>query len=94
MASKKTATKSRSTKKSVNRKKYRTAGTPRKKQVRDNYATTVLLSAVVSIVLAIFIYFNAAGVVSNAIRGMLLGFFAMVTYLIPPIIAALAVYAA
>lgn len=94
MASKKTASKTRSTKKSVNRKQYRTAGTPRKKQVRDNYATTVLLSAVVSIVLAIFIYFNAAGVVSNAIRSMLLGLFAMVTYLIPPIVAVLSVYAA
>ena len=94
MASKKTATKSRSTKKSVNRKKYRTAPSTRKKQERDNYAITVLLSAVVSIVLAIFIYFNAAGVVSGVIRNLLFGFFAKVTYLIPLIVAALSVYAA
>lgn len=95
MASKKTASKTRSTRKSVNRKKYRTApSSSRKKQNRDNYAMTVLLSAVVSIVLAIFIYFNAAGVVSNAIRSLLFGLFAKVTYLIPLIVASLSVYAA
>ncbi len=95
MASKKTASNTRSTRKSVNRKKYKTASSSsRRKVAKDNYALTVLLSAVVAVVFAIFIYFNAAGVVSDAVRTLLFGLFARVTYLIPLIVAALSVYAA
>lgn len=93
MASKKTASKTRTAKKSVNRRKYTSAPSKRKKR-SDNYATTVLIGSVVSIVLAIFIYFNSAGVVSAAVRSLLFGFFANVAYLVPPVIAALAIYTA
>ena len=93
MAVKKNTPKKRTTKTNVNRRKYKSP-TTRQKKKENNYVVTVFVTAIVAIVLAIFVYFNSAGVVSAAIRNLLFGLFASVAYLVPLVVGALAVYAA
>ncbi|MBQ7793775.1 MAG: DNA translocase FtsK 4TM domain-containing protein [Clostridia bacterium] len=93
MATKKTSSKGRNTKATVSKKRYKS--TPVKKKAKQsNYATIVLSTAVLAIVLAIFIYFESAGVVGALIRQLLFGLFAGVAYLIPPVIGVLSIYTA
>lgn len=98
MAAKKKTSVARKSGVAVNRKKYKSKPAARKnvkkKKVNDNYTATVLFSALAAVVLAIFVYFKSAGVVGSAVRSLLLGLFASVTYLIPPVIGALCVYTA
>ncbi len=95
MAVKKNSSNKRTSKTGVNRKKYKSAPVRRKSQKKaNNYVLTVFVSAVVAILLAIFIYFNSAGVVGSGIRSLLFGLFASVAYLIPVVVGALSVYSA
>ncbi len=93
MAARKTTSKKRTSKTSVNKRNYKSASVRRKKN-QNNYVITVFVTAVVAVVLAIFVYFNSAGFVSSAIRNLLFGLFASVTYFVPLVVGALSVYAA
>ena len=93
MAAKKTAAR-RKPATGSGRKTSRSASKKRKNNSRNNYALTVFFSALSAVVLAIFIYFQSAGIVGSAVRNVLFGMFASVAYLIPPVLCALSVYAA
>ncbi len=92
MSVKKPTTKKRTT------TKRRTQGRPSSSKKRNtkhnNYALTVFFSALAAVLLAVFIYFDSAGVFGSAIRSFMFGLFSSVAYLIPPVLLALSIYTA
>lgn len=97
MAVKKQPAKKRPASKSVRRPAAKTtAKRSVKKPVKknDNYVLTMLMCVFFATVLSIFIYFDSAGIVGIAVRNVLFGLFAGTSYIIPPLLAALAVYTA
>lgn len=93
MAAKKTTAKKRTSANS-GRKRTVKASSGKKTKKTDNYAATVLISILAAIVLAIFIYFDSAGVVGSAVRSVMFGMFSSVAYLLPPVLLALGIYTA
>ena len=92
MAASKTTAKRRTP--SGGRKKTGKAAPRKKTKKTDNYAAAVLISILAAIVLAIFIYFDSAGVAGSAIRNVVFGMFSSVSYLLPPVLLALGIYTA
>ncbi len=90
MAVKKKKAVSKPKQKTVNKRQYRQPGTGRGKS--DNFMTTALILAVITILLVIFIYFNASGIITAAMRSLMFGLFSSVTYIIPLVLGALTVY--
>ena len=58
----------------------------------DNYGVTAISAFVSAIVLAIFVYFDSAGIIGSAVRSVLFGLFSSVAYLIPIILFVLSIY--
>jgi len=90
MAVKKRKVTSKPKQKTVNKRQYRQPGT--KSHKSDNYMTTALILGVVTVLLIIFIYFNASGIITAAVRSLMFGLFSSVTYIIPIVLGALTVY--
>ncbi|MDO4618050.1 MAG: DNA translocase FtsK [Clostridia bacterium] len=91
MATKKKSSSKKRPTKTVNKRQYRQPSSKNKRN-QENFGTTALILAVVTVLLIIFIYFKASGIITSAIRQLLFGLFSSVAYLLPIILGVLTGY--